>query len=152
MKIIVDDLTSPEIAAFLEEHIEEMREVTPPQSKHALDLPGLQKPEVTFWTMMDGDVIAATGVMKAFDAEHAEVKSMRTRPTLKRQGIATTMLQHIISEARKRGFKRLSLETGSFEFFAPARALYEKNGFGYCGPFGDYEEDPNSVYMTLKLQ
>jgi putative acetyltransferase len=152
MKIIVDDLTSPEIAAFLEEHIEEMREVTPPQSKHALDLPGLQKPEVTFWTMMDGDVIAATGAMKALDAEHAEVKSMRTRPTLKRQGIATTMLQHIISEARKRGFKRLSLETGSFEFFAPARALYEKNGFGYCGPFGDYEEDPNSVYMTLKLQ
>ena len=151
VKIIIDDLTGTEIAAFLQEHIDEMVAVTPPQSKHALDLPGLQKPEVTFWTMLDGDTIVGTGALKALDPTHAEVKSMRTRPVRKRQGIATRMLSHLISEGRDRGFSRLSLETGSFEFFAPARALYEKHGFEYCGPFGDYEEDPNSVFMTLVL-
>ncbi|MBL7625999.1 GNAT family N-acetyltransferase [Frankia sp. CN6] len=150
-RIIVDDLTGPEVAAFLREHIDEMRAVTPPHSKHALDLPGLRVPEVTFWTMLEGDTIVATGALKALDAEHAEVKSMRTHPARKRQGIATLMLEHLLAEARRMGFRRLSLETGSFAFFAPARALYARHGFEARGPFGDYQEDPNSVYLTRTI-
>jgi putative acetyltransferase len=151
VKIIVDDLTGPEIAAFLQAHVDEMIAVTPPQSKHALDLPGLQVPEVTFWSVLDGTTLVGCGALKAIDADHAEVKSMRTAPTHKRRGIATMMLQHIMTEAKRMGFSRLSLETGSFEFFRPARELYERNGFEYGGPFGDYTLDPNSVYMTKVL-
>jgi putative acetyltransferase len=151
VKIIVDDLTGPEIAAFLQAHVDEMIAVTPPQSKHALDLAGLRVPEVTFWSVMDGDTLVGCGAVKALDADHAEVKSMRTAPTHKRRGIASMMLDHITTEAKRVGFSRLSLETGSFEFFVPARTLYERNGFEYCGPFGHYTFDPNSVYMTKVL-
>jgi putative acetyltransferase len=151
VKIIVDDLTGPEIAAFLQAHVDEMIAVTPPQSKHALDLAGLRVPEVTFWSVMDGDTLVGCGAVKALDADHAEVKSMRTAPTHKRRGIASMMLDHLTTEAKRMGFSRLSLETGSFEFFVPARTLYEQNGFEYCGPFGDYIFDPNSVYMTKVL-
>jgi putative acetyltransferase len=151
VKIIVDDLTGPEIAAFLQAHVDEMIAVTPPQSKHALDLAGLRVPEVTFWSVMDGDTLVGCGAIKAIDADHAEVKSMRTAPTHKRRGIASMMLDHLTTEAKRMGFSRLSLETGSFEFFVPARTLYEQNGFEYCGPFGDYIFDPNSVYMTKVL-
>jgi putative acetyltransferase len=151
VKIVVDDLTGADIAAFLQAHVDEMIAVTPPQSKHALDLPGLRVPEVTFWRVMDGGTLVGCGALKALDADHAEVKSMRTAPDHKRRGIATMMLRHIITEAKRMGFSRLSLETGSFEFFTPARALYEGNGFEYTGPFGDYTLDPNSVYMTKAL-
>ncbi|GAA3753345.1 GNAT family N-acetyltransferase [Salinactinospora qingdaonensis] len=151
MKIIVDDLLGPEIINFLEEHVEEMRAVTPLESKHALDLEGLRKPEVTFWTVVDGQTVLGCGALKRLDAEHAEIKSMRTAPAHKRSGIASHLLTHIISEARKAGYSRLSLETGSFEFFEPARRLYQKFGFTYCSPFADYTEDPNSVFMTKVL-
>jgi putative acetyltransferase len=151
MNIIIDDLSGPEIAEFLEAHINEMRSVTPPESKHALDLDGLRKPEVTFWTMLDGDEVVASGALKEMDAGHAEIKSMRTAPSYKRRGVASRMLEHLLAEARRRGYTRLSLETGSFEFFAPARALYEKFGFEYCEPFADYKKDPNSVHMTKVL-
>ena len=130
------------------DHVDEMRAVTPPESKHALDLDGLRKPEITFWTMMEGDTILGCGALKELDPTHAEVKSMRTAPDHKRRGIASTMLSHLITEATRMGYTRLSLETGSFPFFAPARALYEKWGFTYCGPFADYKPDPNSVHMT----
>jgi putative acetyltransferase len=151
MKIVVDDLSGPEIAAFLQEHVDEMRSVTPPESKHALDLDGLRKPDVTFWSVYDGDTLVGCGAIKELDSGHGEVKSMRTSAAYKRRGVAATMLEHIIAEARRRGYARLSLETGSFAFFAPARALYEKFGFEYCEPFGDYRKDPNSVHMTKVL-
>lgn len=151
MKIVVDDLSGPEIARFLEEHVQEMRSITPPESKHALDLDGLRKPEITFWSIMDGDTLVGCGAIKKLDADHAEVKSMRTAPTRKRSGIASLLLEHIITEARRMGFSRLSLETGSAEFFAPARRLYEKFGFEYCEPFADYRPDPLSVFLTRTL-
>jgi putative acetyltransferase len=151
MKIVVDDLAGPEIARFLDEHVQEMRSITPPESKHALDLDGLRRPEITFWSVMDGDTLVGCGAIKRLDADHAEVKSMRTAPTRKRSGIASLLLEHLITEAKRMGFTRLSLETGSAEFFLPARKLYERFGFEFCPPFADYQPDPHSVYMTRVL-
>jgi putative acetyltransferase len=151
MKIVVDDLSGPEIARFLDEHVQEMRSISPPESKHALDLDGLRRPEITFWSVLDGETLVGCGAIKRLDAGHAEVKSMRTAPARKRSGIASLILEHLITEARRMGFTQLSLETGSAEFFLPARRLYQKFGFDYCPPFADYQPDPNSVFMTREL-
>jgi putative acetyltransferase len=151
VKIVVDDLSGPEIAEFLDEHVRQMRSLTPLESKHALDLDGLRAPEVTFWSLWDGDALVGCGAIKRLDRDHAELKSMRTAPARARSGIASMMLTHIIDEARSMGFGRLSLETGSADFFRPARKLYEKFGFGYCEPFADYRPDPHSTFMTREL-
>ena len=151
MIIVVDDLTGPEIAAFLDEHVREMLSISPPESKHALDLEALRAPGITFWSVRDGGAVVGCGALKRLDAGHGEVKSMRTASARKRSGIASMMLEHIITEARRMGFTRLSLETGSAEFFAPARRLYEKFGFEYCEPFADYRPDPLSTFMTRSL-
>jgi putative acetyltransferase len=151
VKIGIDDLSDPRIADFLAAHIEQLRAVTPPESMHALDLNALRAPEVTFWTVTDGDVLAGCGALKALDSGHAEIKSMRTAPEYRNRGVATMVLRHIVTAAEELGFRRVSLETGSFPFFAPARALYEKVGFEYCEPFEGYEADPNSVYLTKVL-
>jgi putative acetyltransferase len=151
VRIVVDDLTGPQIARFLEEHVREMRATTPPESKHALDLDALRGPDITFWTVLDGGTVVGCGALKRLDASHAEVKSMRTLAARKRTGIASEILGHIIAEAGRMGFTRLSLETGSAEFFSPARELYEKFGFQYCAPFADYRPDPLSVFLTRTL-
>ncbi|MGX1675411.1 GNAT family N-acetyltransferase [Streptomyces sp. NPDC055400] len=151
MKIVVDDLSGPEIVGFLDEHVQQMRSITPPESKHAVDLDALRKPEVTFWSVRDGDTLVGCGAIKRLDGGHAELKSMRTMPARERSGIASLLLEHIITEAKRMGFTRLSLETGTAEFFLPARKLYEKFGFVHCEPFADYQTDPNSKFMTRKL-
>jgi len=151
MNIVVDDLSGPQIAEFLDQHVQEMRSITPLESKHALDLDELRKPEVTFWSVRDGEAVVGCGAIKRLDALHAELKSMRTAPARKRSGIASRLLEHILTEAKRMGFTRLSLETGATEFFLPARKLYERFGFGYCEPFADYRPDPNSVFMTRLL-
>jgi putative acetyltransferase len=151
MKIVVDDLSGPEIAAFLAEHVQQMREITPLESKHALDLDGLRHPDVTFWSVLDGDTLVGCGALKRLDPGHAEQKSMRTASARRRSGVASLLLAHIIGEARQMGFSRLSLETGSADFFRPARSLYEKFGFAYCEPFAGYRLDPHSAYMTRTL-
>lgn len=151
VKIVVDDLSGQGIVKFLDEHIQEMRSTTPMESKHALDLDALRKSEITFWSVMDGDTIVGCGAIKRLDAGHAEVKSMRTTPSRKRSGIASLLLERIITEAKRMGFTRLSLETGATEFFQPARKLYEKFGFEYCGPFADYRPDPYGAFMTRML-
>ncbi len=148
---MIDDLAGPQIASFLQEHVREMLSVTPVESKHALDLDALRQPEITFWSVLDGGAVVGCGAIKRLDPVHAEVKSMRTSSARKRGGIASLLLGHIITEARAMGFTRLSLETGSAGFFAPARRLYEKFGFEYCGPFADYRPDPNSVFLTRTL-
>ncbi|WP_432000786.1 GNAT family N-acetyltransferase [Streptomyces sioyaensis] len=151
MKIMVDDLSGSEIAEFLDEHVQQMRSITPLESKHALDLDELRKTEITFWSVMDGDALVGCGAIKRLDTGHAELKSMRTTPTHKRSGIASRLLEHIITEAKGMGFTRLSLETGSAEFFLPARKLYEKFGFVRCEPFANYQPDSNSTFMTKAL-
>jgi putative acetyltransferase len=151
VEIKIDDLSGSEIAEFLEEHIKEMKSVSPPESKHALDLEGLRKPEIMFWSVWDDSRLIGCGAMKELDANHAEIKSMRTAISRRGKGIASRLLQHILNEAKRRGYRRISLETGSMPFFEPARNLYAKYSFENCAPFSTYREDPNSVFMTRKL-
>jgi putative acetyltransferase len=151
MKIRIDDLSGKEIAGFLDEHIKDMKSVSPPESKHALDLEGLRKPDITFWTVWDKGELIGCGAIKELDGAHAEIKSMRTTAPCRGKGVASKLLDHILKEARQRGYHRLSLETGSMPFFEPARALYGKFGFKHCKPFSTYKEDPNSVFMDLDL-
>jgi len=151
MKICVDDLIGPEIEAFLEEHLNDMKAISPPESKHALDLDGLRKQEITFWTIWDEEVLAGCGALRQLDSYHGEIKSMRTAVSYRGRGVASNMLWHIINEARRRHYQRLSLETGSMEFFSPAIRLYEKHGFQRGAPFANYKEDPNSCFLTLNL-
>ena len=148
MKIVVDDLSGPEIAQFLDEHVLQMRSITPIENAFALDLDGLRAPEITFWTVWDDGTVVGCGAIKRLDPGHAELKSMRTDSARKRSGIASLLLEHILAEARRMGFRRLSLETGSADFFIPARMLYAKFGFSYCEPFGDYQPSPHNVFMT----
>jgi len=151
MKIETDDLTRPEIHALLNEHLRNMRELSPPESMHALDLEKLRQPGITFWSAWEGALLLGCAALKELDPAHGEVKSMRTPAALRRRGAARALLSHIVAVARSRSYERLSLETGSMEAFRPAHALYESFGFTYCGPFGDYVEDPNSTFMTLRL-
>ncbi|MFL6144281.1 MAG: GNAT family N-acetyltransferase [Labedaea sp.] len=151
MRIVVDDLSGPEIAAFLGEHVQQLRTITPLESKYALDLDALRAPEITFWTVLDADTLVGCAAMKTLDATHAEIKSMRTAPERTRSGIASLLLEHIVAEARRMGFTRLSLETGTADFFEPARKLYEKFGFQYCQPFDDYRPSPHNTFMTRAL-
>jgi putative acetyltransferase len=151
MRIDLDDPAAPDVSALLEEHLRDMHAQSPPESVHALDVGSLKSPSITFWTVRDGDLLLGCGALKELDARHGEVKSMRTPRALRRRGAGRAVLAHIVDEARRRGYGRLSLETGSQAAFAPAQRLYESAGFVCCGPFGDYREDPNSVYMTLVL-
>jgi putative acetyltransferase len=151
MKIEVDDLSGPEIRALLREHVEEMRSISPPGSVHALDLAGLLKPEITFWSVHDTDGLVGCGALKELDPATAELKSMRTARSATRRGVASTLLTHIIEESRRRRYARLFLETGAENFFAPARTLYTRFGFEPCEPFAGYTHDPNSVYLTKIL-
>ena len=151
MKLEIDDLSRPAVHALLREHLQDMHALSPPSSVHALDLAGLRKPGITFWTAWEGAVLVGCGALKELDPRHGEVKSMRTPRARRRNGVGRAMLRHILDVARQRSYERLSLETGSAEAFAPAHRLYESFGFVRCGPFGDYIEDPNSVFMTLRL-
>lgn len=151
MRIQVDDLTHPAVLALLEEHLRNMHELSPRESVHALDLSGLRGADITFWTIWDGDELLGCGALKQLTPEHAEVKSMRTPARLRRRGAGRAMIRHILDVARARGYRRLSLETGSADAFLPAQRLYESVGFVFCGPFEGYAPDPNSVFMTLEL-
>jgi putative acetyltransferase len=152
VKIEIDDLSKPAIHALLNEHLQNMHELSPPESVHALDLGKLRSPGITFWSAWEGPVLVGCGALKELDRTHGEVKSMRTPAALRRRGAGRAILAHIIEVARSRSYERLSLETGSMEAFKPAQMLYESFGFAYCGPFGEYKEDPNSVFMTMRLR
>ena len=156
LQIRLDGLRDPRIEQFMEEHLQDMRATSPPESVHALDMARMRQPEIRFWTAWLPDDtqpapgrLVGTGALKHLDDGHAELKAMRTTAALRGQGIAARMLAHAMAEARAQGHARLSLETGSQPFFAPARALYAKHGFQKCGPFGSYSPDPCSYFMTL---
>jgi putative acetyltransferase len=151
MEIKIDDLTGPEIAALLAEHLRSAAEVTPAESRHALNLEELRARTITFWSVWDNGHLAGCGALKELDSAHGEIKSMRTDQRHLRKGVASLVLKHMIEEASRRGYRRLSLETGAIGYFAPARKLYAKFGFKVCSPFGSYREDPNSVFMTREL-
>jgi putative acetyltransferase len=151
MNIKIDDLSGSEIYELLQEHLRSVALHSPPESVHALDIETLRKPEITFWTIWENGELLGCGALKELDSQHAEIKSMRTSSLHLRKGVATNLLNHILEEARRRGYSRLSLETGSMEAFEPARKLYANFGFTYCEPFADYVEDPYSVFMTRAL-
>jgi putative acetyltransferase len=130
MEIRLDDLSGPEIRRLLDEHLTYMAQLSPPESVHALDIDALGKPDITFWTVWSGVELLGCGALK---------------------GVARTMLTHIIEEASKRCYARLSLETGSMAAFEPAQRLYERFGFTFCPPFADYVADPSSIFMTRPL-
>lgn len=151
MRIQIDDPTRPDVLLLLEEHLRNMHELSPRESVHALDGGSLKSPDISFWTVRDGDTLLGCGALKELDPFHGEIKSMRTPAALRRRGAGRAVLNHIIQEARARGYRRLSLETGATTAFAPAQKLYASAGFTLCGPFADYAPDPNSVFMTLEL-
>ena len=151
MKIQRGGLDDPQVRELVETHQHQARIETAPGSNHALDLKGLKGSEVEFWSMWENGDLVAIGAMQRLSADHYEIKSMHTIRNKRRGGIGSKMLLHIIDFARAEGAKRLSLETGSWEYFQPARALYSKHGFVECEPFADYVLDPNSVFMTLDL-
>lgn len=151
MNLRIDDLTHPKVHALLREHLAGMYANSPAESVHALDLSGLLVPEITFWTAWQGDDLLACGALKELDVKHGEIKSMRTSAAHLRRGAAAAILTEALATARRRGYERVSLETGSTDAFKPALALYERFGFVYCGPFGSYRDDPFSRFMTLGL-
>lgn len=151
MDIKIDDLKGSEIHELLREHLRNMALHSPPESVHALDIEALREPGITFWTVWENGELLGCGALKELDSRHAEIKSMRTSSSHLRKGVAGKLLNHILEEARRRGYTRLSLETGSMEAFEPARRLYANFGFTYCGPFADYVEDPYSVFMTREI-
>jgi putative acetyltransferase len=151
MQIELDDLSRPEIAELLKEHLTSMFVHSPPESVHALPIEGLRSPDITFWSVWENGELLGCGALKELDPQHGEIKSMRTVSTHLRKGVAREVVHHIIAEAKRRGYRRLSLETGSMAAFEPARQLYGTCGFTFCGPFGNYVNDPNSVFMTMEL-
>ncbi|MBX3191498.1 MAG: GNAT family N-acetyltransferase [Labilithrix sp.] len=152
MEIRPDDLRGSEIRALLDDHLRHMHEITPAKSVHALALDDLRNPDISVWTVWDGDALIGCGALRELSPTEGEIKSMRTAGAHRNRGVARAMLNHILDEARRRGYRRLSLETGSMAAFEPARRLYASAGFEPCGPFGDYVDDPNSVFMTKVLQ
>lgn len=152
MHIRRDDLTGPDIIQLLREHLQGVAQHSPPESIHALDLDDLRRPDITFWSVWNDSQLMGCGALKELDRQHGEIKSMRTSASHLRKGVAARLIQHILDEAGRRGYERVSLETGSLEGFAPARRLYARFGFVTCGPFAGYVEDPNSVFMTRTLQ
>ncbi|PZS30976.1 MAG: GNAT family N-acetyltransferase [Pseudonocardiales bacterium] len=151
MNIEIDDLSRPDVHLLLAEHLADMHATSPPQSVHALDLTGLLDSAVTVWTLWDDDVVLGCAALKELSPVDGEIKSMRTAAAARGRGVATRLLSHVLAEARHRGYQRVSLETGTQDFFAAARRLYASHGFVACPPFGDYAADPNSTYFTLGL-
>jgi len=152
MRIVPGDFSDPRVIALLETHLSSAQAETAPGSAHALDLCGLQSPDISFWTIWEDDALVGIGALKRLSADHGEVKSMHTAQFARGKGVGSALLRHIIATARARGMSRLSLETGSWEYFRPARALYARHGFVECPPFADYVPDRNSIFLSLDLR
>lgn len=151
MNIAEGDLDEPDVIALLREHLQGMADHSPPESIHALDIEGLKAPDITFWALRDGDELLGCIALKQLDDAHGEIKSMRTSSSHLRKGVGAVLLKHVIGEARRRSYVRLSLETGSGPGFEAAHALFDRFGFVQCGPFADYDDDPFSRFRTLEL-
>jgi putative acetyltransferase len=151
IKIIQDDFSDARVLALLQIHLTNARTQTAPGSAHALDFTELQSSDISLWTIWDDDTLLGMGALKRLSPDHGEVKSMHTAQFMRGRGVGTAMLRHITCVARASGMSRLSLETGSWEYFRPAREFYRSHGFVECAPFAGYVLDPNSVFMSLDL-
>ena len=150
-EISVADLSSVETKRLIEAHLAHSAESAPATSNHSLAIEALREPRASVWSISDGEALLGCGALYELDARHGEVKSMHTTEAARGRGVGAAMLEHLIAEGRRRGYERLSLETGAMDAYARARRLYARFGFEVCAPFADYVEDPNSVYMTLRL-
>lgn len=151
MHIESDDLSRPAVQALLQEHLDNMHAITPAAHVHALDLDGLRAQGISFWTVWDGTQLLGCGALRELSPKHGEVKSMRTPAALRRRGAGRIVLAHIVQTARSRGYRLLSLETGSHPAFHPAHRLYQSAGFKMCEAFEPYAPSPTSVFMSLDL-
>lgn len=151
MEIRADDLSGEKIVALIQLHLNNMASISPPESCHALAVNSLRSPNIQVWSAWEGEDLMGCGALMRLDAQHGEIKSMRTAEQHLKKGVGAAILQHIIEVAQEQGLQRLSLETGSQVEFIPARKMYEKFGFEECAPFGDYVLDPLSVFMTKTL-
>ena len=151
-QIVVDDPRAGDVRALLEDHLRFASGTTPPEDVHALDIDALLDPAVTFFSFRSDGKLLGVAALRRVDGGHAEIKSMHTAEAARRRGIARALVDHLVGVARQRGYRRVSLETGAGDAFAPARELYARAGFTSCGPFADYPDSPNSVYMTLSLR
>lgn len=145
------DLDSADVQALLAFHFEQMRGNSPPEACHVLPIDGLRDPAVSFWSAREAGVLVGIGALKELAGDHGEVKSMRTTPEALGRGVGRKLLHHIVAEARSRGYRRLSLETGCTEPFAAALRLYESEGFVAGGPFGDYQDTPFTRFFIREL-
>lgn len=147
----LDDVSGPVIQAFLLQHLADMQQESPPESVHAFDFSRLQQPDIRLWSLWHGQRLLGCGAWKRHTTTMAELKSMRTDALYRGQGLGSTLLRHLIKDAKAFGITELYLETGNTEYFAPALAMYQRHGFTECGPFADYTEDPFSRFFQLTL-
>ncbi len=152
VEVRVDDLSTAEVQALVAEHLAGMHGNTPPGHVNALALEGLRAADITFWSAWQGSELCGCGALRELDGETGEVKSMRTRAAYVRQGVGQAVLDEIIRTSKDRGYRRLYLETGTGEAFAAAHSLYMRNGFAWCGAFGDYKASEFNVFMVMDLR
>jgi putative acetyltransferase len=150
-RIAADDPRKPDVRALPERHLEFARAQTPPEHSFALDLAGLLDPAITVFSFRAHGSLLGIGAIKRLSQDHAEIKSMHTSEAARGRGIGRALLTHLLEVARTRGFRRVSLETGTTAAFAPARALYQSAGFIPCGPFAGYQPSEDNLFMTLEL-
>ncbi|OJF68056.1 GNAT family N-acetyltransferase [Alteromonas sp. V450] len=151
MEIKRDNLENEKVVALLHEHLSDMRATSPPESVHALDVNALTLPNITFFSAWEGDALAGCIAIKKLNGTDAEIKSMRTSHAYRRQGVGNKLLVFLLDYAKEQGYLRISLETGTQDYFLPARKLYKKFGFVDCGPFSNYKLDPNSHFMSRDI-
>ena len=152
LKSIEDNFDNPEVNELLTKHFVELRAASPEGSAHVLDIPGLKVPSIKFWSLWDEKKLIGCGALKFLDKEHGEFKSIRIHDKFRKKGYGINVINHLINEAKKLKIKRLSIETGSGKFFAPARKLFNNCGFKPCPPFAHYKIDANSLYLTKLLE
>ncbi|MEG0053702.1 MAG: GNAT family N-acetyltransferase [Comamonas sp.] len=148
LRFALDPASDPRVLALLQAHLDDMYRISPPESVHALDVEQLRQPDIRFWTAWSGEALVGSCALKQLDSDHLELKSMRVDAAHRGTGAAQQLLDFVLVQAQQGGGQRISLETGTEDFFAPARRLYARNGFLPCEPFGSYQPDPNSCFMS----
>ena len=151
MKSIEGNFDNSEVLELLNKHFIELRSVSPEGSAHVLDIEGLNDQNIKFWSLWEGNLLMGCGALKLLNKEHGEFKSIRVEDRFRKKDNGITILKHLIFEAKKLNIKRISVETGTGDFFTPARKLFNKCGFKLCKPFAHYKEDPNSCYMSMLI-